>query len=196
MGNFGKCATRSHSSDGPGERQLYPCTARGFSSNIGIMKTLFRTHKYVLMGLLGLAVMFVFGQEPAVAARKAKSKKKVEITNDTIVIHPTVKLSPADEKAMDDILKKNSKTLYRIDTVENGKVTTNGSLNGSSLTAAVKAEMPTEGKGGKSHKTAQVICPAPCHTDQHPFSTIFKATDSVARQRLIQELKPILQKYQ
>lgn len=162
------------------------------------MKTLFRTHKYVLVGVVGFAVLFAFGQEPAVAARRAKSKKKnVEITSDTIVIHPTVKMSPADAKAMDDILKKNSKTLYKVDTLQNGQVTqTRGSLSDASLTAAAKAEAPKP-KVGKSNKTHQVICPAPCHQQQvPPFSTVFKPVDAAARQRLIQDLKPVLEKYQ
>jgi hypothetical protein len=162
------------------------------------MKTLFRTHKHVLLvGVVGSAVLIAFPQQPAMAAGKAKGKKKVEITQDMIVLHPAVKLSPADEKAMDDVLKKHAKTLYKVDTVENGKVTTNGSLKETSLTAAVKAEAPREAQGGKSHKTAQVICPPPCNPQNvPPFATVFKPTNAAARERLIGELKPILRKYQ
>lgn len=170
---------------------------RGLSSNIDIMKTLFGTHKYVLIGVLGLAVAFVFGQEPAVAARKTKHRKKVEITNDTIVLHPTVRMSPADEKAMDAVLEKNSKTLYKIDTVENGKVThTKGVMPEGNLTGTARSER-TGTPSGNSHKTHQVICVAACNPQlvAPPFSTAFKPTDAVARQRLIQDLKPILTKY-
>jgi hypothetical protein len=163
------------------------------------MKTLFGRDKYVVIcsGIVGFVLVFAFGQQSALAARKAKSKRKVEIRHDMIVMHPTVKLSPADEKAMDDVLKKHAKQLYKIDTVENGKVTTNGSLKETTLTAAVKAEAPTQARGGKSHRTAQVICPAPCNQQNiPPFSTIFKSTSLAERQKLIQELKPILEKYQ
>jgi hypothetical protein len=160
------------------------------------MKTLFTTHKYLVAGVVGLAVIVGFGQEPAMAARKAKSKKKVEITNDTIVIHPAVKMSPADAKAMDAVLQKNSKTLYKVDTVENGKVSTQGSLKDANLTAAAKAEAPKEARGG-SNKSHQVICPATCNPQQvAPFATVFKPTGLEARRNLIGELKPILEKYQ
>ena len=160
------------------------------------MKTLFRTHKYLVAGVAGLAVIVGFGQEPAMAARKAKSKKKVEITNNTIVIHPTVKMSPTDAKAMDAVLEKNSKTLYKVDTIENGKVTTKGSLKDANLTVAAKAEAPKEARGG-SNKSHQVICPASCSPqDVAPFSTIFKGTGPDAKRKLIDDLKPILEKYQ
>ena len=164
------------------------------------MKTLFRTDKHILifLGIVGSAVLVAFPQQSAMAAQKGKSKKKVEITKDTIVIHPGVKLSAADSKAMDDVLKKHSKTLYKVDTVQNGKVTqTQGVLSDAALTAAAKAEAPKATQPGKANRTHQVICPAPCHQENiPPFSTVFKSTDSAARQNLIQELKPVLEKYQ
>jgi hypothetical protein len=165
------------------------------------MKTLFGTDKHVLilLGVVGSAVLIAFPQQSAMAGRtgKGKHKPKVEITNETIVLHPAVKLSPADAKAVDDVLQKNSKTLYKIDTVENGKVTkTAGVLPEASLTAAAKSEAAAAPRG-QGDKTHQVICEAPCRNNQQvpPFSTIFKSTDSAAKQRLIQELKPILEKY-
>ena len=166
------------------------------------MKTLFRTDKHILifLGIVGSAVLLAFPQQSAMAAGKGKSKsnKKVEITKDTIVIHPAVKLSPADSKAMDDILKKHSKTLYKVDTVQNGKVTqTQGVLSDAALTAEAKAEAPKATQPGKANRTHQVICPPPCHEENiAPFSTVFKATDSVTRENLVQELKPVLEKYQ
>ncbi len=129
---------------------------------------------------------------------KGKHKPKVEITNETIVMHPAVKLSPADAKAVDDVLQKNSKTLYKIDTVEHGKVTkTAGVLPEASLTAAARADASATNRApGGANRTHQVICEAPCKNQQiPPFSTVFKSTDTVAKQRLIQELKPILEKY-
>jgi hypothetical protein len=165
------------------------------------MKTLFRTDKHVLfvLGVVGSVALIAFPQQSAMARHtgKGKRKAKVEITNDTIVMHPAVKLSPADSKAVDDILKKNSKTLYKVDTVQNGSVTkTDGALSEASLTAAAKADAPAKAAAGRSDKTHQVICEPPCHNQQvPPFSTIFKSTDMAARQRLIQELKPVLEKY-
>lgn len=164
------------------------------------MKTLFRTDKHILifLGVVGSAVLVAFPQQSAMAAGKGKSKKKVEITKDTIVIHPAVKLSATDAKAMDDILKKHSKTLYKVDTVANGKVTqTQGVLGDANLTAAVKAEAPMENQPGRSSRTHQVVCVSACNQQNvAPFSTVFKATDAVAKEKLIQELKPVLEKYQ
>ncbi len=166
------------------------------------MKTLFRTDKHVLilLGVVGSAVLIAFPQQSAMAGRtgKGKHKPKVEITNETIVMHPAVKLSPADAKAVDDVLQKNSKTLYKIDTVEHGKVTkTAGVLPEASLTAAARADASATNRApGGANRTHQVICEAPCKNQQiPPFSTVFKSTDTVAKQRLIQELKPILEKY-
>ena len=164
------------------------------------MKTLFRTnkHRLIFLGVVGSAVLIAFPQQSAMARHtgKGKHKTKVEITNETIVMHPAVKLSPADAKAVDDILQKNSKTLYKVDTVENGRVTkSQGVLPEASLTAAAKADASNRAPG-HGDKTHQVICEAPCKNQQvPPFSTIFKSTDSAAKQRLIQELKPILEKY-
>ena len=165
------------------------------------MKTLFGTDKHVLilLGVVGSAVLIAFPQQSAMAGRtgKGKHKPKVEITNETIVMHPAVKLSPADAKAVDDILKKNSKTLYKVDTVENGRVSkTDGVLPEGNLTAAAKADAAAAPRAGHSERTHQVACEAPCNSQQvPPFSTIFKSTDSAAKQRLIQELRPILEKY-
>jgi hypothetical protein len=166
------------------------------------MKTLFRTDKHVLilLGIVGSAVLVAFPQQSAMAAHKGKTKKKIEITKDTIVIHPAVKLSAADAKAMDDILKKHSKTLYKVDTIQSGKVTqTQGVLGEGNMTAAAKAEAPMENQPGRSNRSHQVVCPGACNPQQvppPPFSTVFKATDAVAKQKLIQELKPVLEKYQ
>lgn len=165
------------------------------------MKTLFRRDKHglMLLGIMGSAILMAFPLQSAMAARKGKSGGKVEIKNDVILMHPAVKLSAADEKAMNDILEKHSKALYKIDTLENGKVTrTNGSLADASITATLKAEIAAaEGKKhGGNIRTAQVVCPAPCNQTQVPPILIFKSTSPAARQKLIQELKPVLQKYQ
>lgn len=155
------------------------------------MKTLFRTNKYVvLLGVVGSVVVIALAQHSASAA-KSKRKGKVEIAQDVIVIHPGAKISAPDEKAMDAVLSKYSEKLYKIDTVENRKVTSKGSLKDAVLTAAVKAERPTEARGGESHRTHQVICPAPCNENRPPIS--FGPSQ---KEKLINELKPILAKYQ
>src|ERR1700716_2186561 len=114
------------------------------------MKTLFGTNKYVvLLGVVGSAVVIALAQHSANAAGHGKRKGEVEITQDVIVIHPGAKLTPADEKRMDAALSKYSDRLYKIDAIENRKVTSKGSLKDAALTAAVRAERPTEAQGGE-----------------------------------------------
>lgn len=151
------------------------------------MKTLFGTNKYVLiaLGVMGFVVLIACAQN----GMARNHKGKVEITKDVIVLHPAVQLAAADEKAMNDVLKRYNKNLYKIDTVENGKVTkTEGSLKMTSMTAAVKAEGATA-PVGVTHKSHQTICPAPCNEQRVPNLANQK-------QKLIQELQPILAKYQ
>jgi hypothetical protein len=156
------------------------------------MKTQFRTntHRLLFMGVLGFAVVFVLTQPQANAAGKGK----VEMTNDMIVMQPAVEVSSADARAMDAVLKKHSKELYRIAEVENRKIVkTEGSLREEVLTAAVKAAMTTESKRGKSHKIGQVVCAPPCAPQivHRPHGT-----SAGENQKLVAELKPILTKYQ
>jgi hypothetical protein len=161
------------------------------------MKTLFGTNKYVvLLGVVGSAVVIALAQHSASAADQGKRKGKVEIAQDVIVIHPGAKLSTADEKAMDAVLSKYSERLYKLDTIENRKVTSKGSLKDAVLTAAVKAEAPAEAQGGKSHRTHQVICPRPCNENQPPIIPPITALAASQKEKLINELKPILAKYQ
>ena len=160
------------------------------------MKTLFRTDKYVLVavGIVAAAVVISCAQNPAASGRTGK----VEITQDMIVLHPTVQLAAADEKAMNDVLKNYSTALYKIDTVENGTVKkTQGSLKQTSMTAAVKAESASsEAQAGGSHKSHQMICPAPCNQTNPPPIIIppISAATLAKRQQLIKDLKPIVQR--
>jgi hypothetical protein len=157
------------------------------------MKTLFGTNKYVvLLGVVGCGVVIALAQHSARAAGQGKGKGKVEITQDMIVIHPGAKLSAPDEKAMDAVLSKYSDKLYKVDTIENRNVTSKGSLRDAVLTAAVRAETPAQEQGGKSHRTHQVICPRPCNENQSPITGLAPSQ----KEKLINELKPILAKYQ
>jgi hypothetical protein len=156
------------------------------------MKTLLRTNKLVLplAGVLGLAVIFVLTQCAVFTAGTGK----VEMTKEMIVMQPAVDLSPADATAMDAILKKHSKALYLVDTVDNGKIVkTEGSLREEVLTAAVKAAIATESKRGHNIKIGQITCAPPCAPQvvHNPHRA-----SAAEKQKLIAELKPILSKYQ
>ena len=157
-----------------------------------VMKTLLRTNTrlLLLLGVWGFAVIFVLTQPQANAAEKGK----VEMTKDMIVMQPAVEVSPADAKAMDAILKKHSKELYLVDTVEKGKVVkTEGSLRKEVLTAAVKAAIATESKRGSHARIGQIVCAPPC--SEHMVHPVNRGTPA-EKQKLIGELTPILTKYQ
>jgi hypothetical protein len=150
------------------------------------MKTLFRTNNYILVGLAiaGSAIIF----SCANPSQTVGSSRKVEINENGIVIHPAVKLSPADEQALNNVLQHHSKALYKIQAVDNGQVTqVKGKLRDTAITSVVKSEMASGGKG-KSHWTHQVMCPS---CDE------WKPTDLTASEtkQLVAQLKPILEKY-
>jgi hypothetical protein len=151
------------------------------------MKTLFRTNKYlfVAVGIAACAIVI-----SCAANLKAGSHRgKVEITQDVIVIHRTVQLKPPDEKAMDAVLNKYDKRLYKIDTIENGTIKrTQGNLSEAIMTEAVKAERK-QAPVGLTHKSHQTICVPPCNPQ-------FAPPVLAQKKKLIEELTPILAKYQ
>jgi hypothetical protein len=110
----------------------------------------------------------------------------VTIQNEGIVIHPGTKLSKSDEKALNDVLSKYSKTLYRVETYKNGK-----------LTKAV-------GELKLDKKTSSEIANAKAAGLTDWTGIFFGATKNSAPRALtedknakvlIEQVKPILQKY-
>lgn len=150
------------------------------------MKTQSAVNKHVV------AVGLVIGIAMVACAQQRKMGEgggKVEIKQGGIVIHPTVKLSDADAKAMDNVLAKYDAALYKIETVEDGKVTkTQGKLEDAVITQAAKAEVAMP-QPGMSHKRVQVTCPLPCKDIQRPPTL-------AAREELLKGLEPILSRYQ
>jgi len=145
----------------------------------------------MVMGII-LAIAVV-----AYAEQQKKGTGKVQITDTSIVIHPSIKLSEADAKKMDAILAKHRKDLYKIDTVQNGKlVKTQGELKDAKMGEALKAEVAAaESKsgqmalaGGKSVSHVRVFCPFP------PCGYVMARRATEGKQ-LVEELKSVLQKY-
>ncbi len=85
---------------------------------------------------------------------------KVEITNDFIVVHPGTKLSKADAKALDDVLKKFDKSLYKIQVYKDGQVTqTMGTLSDMQIDQKASADLADAKSKGQSERAIQVIAP-------------------------------------
>src|SRR5437868_11772533 len=112
------------------------------------MKTPIRT-VFVLLSLVAL-----------VSSATAASKAKVEIQSEFIVVHPGTKLSKDDAKALNEVLKKYDKSLYKIEVYNDGKVTkTLGSLSDMQIDQKVSAELADAMKNGESERAVQVIAP-------------------------------------
>jgi hypothetical protein len=104
----------------------------------------------VLAGLVAFAATGLAQGKPS----------KVEIKNDFIVVHPGTKLSRADAQALNDVLKKYDKALYKIQIYKNGKVTkTLGTLNDMYIDQKAVADLAQAKTSGQSERAIQLIAP-------------------------------------
>jgi hypothetical protein len=107
-------------------------------------------------------VLIVLASLAAFAATGLAQGKpgKVEIKNDFIVVHPGTKLSRADAQALNDVLKKYDKALYKIQIYKNGKVTkTLGTLNDMYIDQKAVADLAQAKTSGQSERAIQLIAP-------------------------------------
>jgi hypothetical protein len=147
------------------------------------MKTLLRTNKYtvIILGTVGCILIFACTQP----VKPSRTTSKVEIRKDRIVIHPVIKLTPVDEKKMDDVLRNYDKKLYRVSTWKNGEMIR---VRGhGSLTARQKAEAAEAQRQALSIESDQSVCPnvGGCPTEQL----------TVNERHLLKELGELLSKY-
>jgi hypothetical protein len=129
----------------------------------------------------------------------------VIIRKDSIVI-PGTEISKADHDAMNRILRRYDKTLYRIQTYENGQLKkTQGTLSDVFIdkTLASEIAMNVKKKGFAQDAMQIGFCSTPLKDPNCPTikgtpaiaSTPLK-TDNVSKsQELVDRLKPILEKY-
>jgi hypothetical protein len=86
---------------------------------------------------------------------------KVEIKDDFIVVHPGTKLSKADAKALNDVLRKYDKSLYKIEVYKDGKVTrTLGTMSDMQIDQKTVADLAQAKSSGQSERAIQLIAPA------------------------------------
>lgn len=113
-------------------------------------------------GSLGV-VLVVFANLTALAAMgfAQGTSGKVEIKSDVIIVHPGTKLSAADATALDGVLQKYDKSLYKIVTYQNGQVTkTQGTLNDMQIDRTTSADLALAQSRGQSERAIQVIAPS------------------------------------
>jgi len=157
------------------------------------MKTLPGTHKYLLLilGVLGYSLVISYAQQPTpTQPTPTPTEGKVTIYPDGIIIHPGVKLSPSDEQALTEALSKFDKALYKIQTLENGKVNeskSQGTLSDEKISSALKSEMAD---ARAKHLNGLEVTFIPTFV-----ATKHEAATAESKE-LIEKIKPILQNYQ
>jgi hypothetical protein len=120
----------------------------------GDMKT--RTGRGRLL-LLTIVTTIIF----AAAGFAQEKAGKVEIKDEVILVHPGTKLSKADAKALNDVLKTHDKSFYKIETYKDGKVTkTQGTLNNMYLDHRTVADLAHAKSSGQSERAIQLVAPA------------------------------------
>jgi hypothetical protein len=103
------------------------------------MKNLPRTIGYILPVIALVAGIVVFSCADNIHSTGARSK--VTIQESGILIRPGTQLSEGDQKAMNDILKNYDKSLYKIQTYENGQLKrTQGKLSNMYIDKATASE--------------------------------------------------------
>src|SRR6266568_5450895 len=86
---------------------------------------------------------------------------KVEIKSDFILVHPGTKLSKPDSQALDDVLKQYDKSLYKVETYKNGRVTNSlGTLKDMCIDQTAVAELAQAKMSGQSERAVQMIAPS------------------------------------
>lgn len=121
----------------------------------------------------------------------------VSIHETYVEIYPGTKISSADQKALDAVLKQFSKSLYKIRTYDRGKlVKTQGSLEEAQIDQTLVADAINASQKGVSVSTLQlgrfalwkmqIPTPAPIPGSQ---------TELEVSRRLVRRVTPILQKY-
>jgi hypothetical protein len=138
-------------------------------------------------------VTFAFGIVAIVTTPVLGQEKNGTVTFEPygIVMHPGTKISKSDEVKLNEILKKYDDRLYRIETYQNGKLIKKQGrlkekeLNDVYITQEIVSEVANAKAAGLSVKT---MC-ASSSDRKAPLRHLEKEKE------LIQELKPILQKY-
>ena len=94
---------------------------------------------------------------------------KVEIQSQFILVHPGTTLTVQDVKALNDVLQKFDKSLYKIEVYHDGKVINpRGTLSDMKIDQKVAAELADAKKNGGSQRAIQVIAPPQAGATTNP----------------------------
>lgn len=159
-----------------------------------------------------LALAAIIALIVAACAINQKHGPGVSIHETYVEIYPGTKISSADQKALDAVLNKFSKSFYKIRTYEHGKlVKTQGSLEETRIDQILVAEAKKASLKGVSESTQQigiaiqtgttfktafmVYVNRPSSPPPAPAWTKPSAIDLQISKRLVSRVRPILQKY-
>jgi hypothetical protein len=145
-----------------------------------------RVPTYVVLGVIIALIVVACAITP-------KLGPGVSIHEPFVEIYPGTKISSADQKALDAVLKQFSKSLYKISTYDRGKlVKTQGSLEEAQIDQTLVAGAIIASQKGVSFSTLQ-ICRFAQWKMQIP--TPSPVSGSLTELELVSRVTPILQKY-
>jgi len=149
-----------------------------------------RVPTYVVLGVIIALIVVACAITPKLGPGVSIQKTFVEI-------YPGTKISNADQKALDAVLKQFSTSLYKIRTYDRGKlVKTQGSLEEARINQTLVADAIIASQKGVSVSTLQIgrfaqwkqQIPTPAPVPGSP-------TELEVSKRLVSRVTPILQKY-
>ena len=150
------------------------------------MKTLLRTHSYLALIpiLLACGLIVAYAQKHSNATEQtSKEKGHVELS---IKIHPTIKLSPDDERELRKQLARFDTTLYRLVVLTDGREDREKSIGDLQISDELKKEMGSAQKRGASAFAPEFV----------PCQGVAFARNKDQAGELIEAITPILKKYQ
>lgn len=138
---------------------------------------------------VGLLALVAGGVSILTTSSLAQEKGgKVTFEKKGIVLHAGAKLSKSDEKALNDVLKSYDKSLYRIETYKKGKlVNRKGELKDVDVDKKTASEVTNAKAAGVTFDTVVFV--------EGPNTQMLAMREKPRSKELIEQLKPILEKY-
>jgi hypothetical protein len=97
----------------------------------------------------------------ATATQATATQATVTIEDNMILLHPGTKLTKPDRQELNQILRTYNKSLFKVETYKDGKVTrTQGQLSEALIDKTIAAEATQAKASGNSHLTMQIIAAA------------------------------------
>jgi hypothetical protein len=143
---------------------------------------------YPRVGNIILLIMAALLTEVTSGCGQNKATGGVTITEDIFIIHPGTKLRETDERALNDMLKKYDKKLYRIEKIEHGKVTK--SIGEFRIDGQLQSELARLGPMDCTVSTDTCILAS---YDKRSEELTFTEIENA--KKLLAEVHPILEKY-